>query len=96
MKFHNFILSARITHRDPYYDQFKFGFGTFGIDDALDIFIWFSAIPEWCEASCVGEYTIIDTSSSYANNGVKDVSVIAFVEEIDAVQFKLRWDNVKD
>ncbi len=87
MKLHNFNIDCMIAGT-RYYRKFIYAFGTFDFDTSDDQFM---EIVDWCNENCMDEFTIVDTASSYIGEGVKDVTVFGFVEEADAVSFKLAW-----
>lgn len=88
MKTH--IFNTKIMmNLSSYYSKYDYAYGTFEFDttdiEAVEEFI------AWGKEYCIGDHVVFDTSESYFLQGVKDVTVFAFMEEADAVAFKLMW-----
>lgn len=89
MRLHIFNMNILLEHEDRY-GHLKFAFGTFDLDTLIEA-EFVREMMFWCRDNCSGQCEIFDTYASYTTKGVKDVTVIAFKEEADAMAFKLRW-----
>ena len=85
MRVHTFNPKATIESF-PYYDEYNFFYGVLE-----------ASVPEknkivvWCEQNCQGKWVGFETQALYTLQGIKDVIVYGFMNEEDAVAFKLVW-----